>query len=78
MSRVTAASSVGAVVVVAFCVTLLWLAGHEVRASDLVMVMFGMLASKFGTVVDFYFGSSASSRAKDATISGLAARKEDQ
>ena len=33
--------------------------------SDLLKILLGVLASKFGTVVDFYLGSSIGSRLKD-------------
>ena len=71
MSPPSAGTLVGVAVVFAFGGALLWIAGHDVKASDLALVMFGMLASKFGTIVDFYFGSSAPSHAKDATIDAL-------
>lgn len=51
-------------------VCLLLLLGYSIDVSmrDVAMVMLGMLASKYGTVVDFHYGSSAGSAAKDQII----------
>lgn len=38
--------------------------------SPAVLVLIGTLGAKFGTVVDFYHGSSKGSQDKDAVISG--------
>jgi hypothetical protein len=40
------------------------------------LVIIGQLSMKFGTVVDYHYGSSAGSSAKDATIQEL--KKKDQ
>jgi hypothetical protein len=41
-------------------------------ASALVNMAFGFLGAAFGAVVTFYYGSSASSQTKDATINQMA------
>lgn len=41
--------------------------------SELLGVLLGIAASKSGTIVDYYFGSSAGSAAKDAVNAQLAA-----
>jgi uncharacterized RDD family membrane protein YckC len=41
---------------------------------DVVLALAGVLASSFSTVVGFYFGSSRSSQAKDATITSLTSK----
>jgi len=40
-------------------------------AGTLLTAMVGMLVAKIGTMVDFYFGSSATSKQKDDTIQKL-------
>ena len=40
--------------------------------NDALLLMLGTLGAAFGAIVSFYFGSSASSKAKDATIGKLA------
>lgn len=39
--------------------------------TTLAQVLAGVIAGKFGTVVDYFLGSSASSKAKDDTITNL-------
>ena len=41
-------------------------------AGTLLTAMVGMLVTKIGTMVDFYFGSSKSAKEKDETIANLA------
>lgn len=42
--------------------------------SEVLLVMLGALAAAFGQVVSYWVGSSASSSAKDATISTMAVK----
>ena len=42
--------------------------------SEVLLVMLGALAAAFGQVVSYWVGSSASSSAKDATISNMASK----
>lgn len=42
--------------------------------SEVLLVMLGALAAAFGQVVSYWVGSSASSSAKDATISTMATK----
>ena len=41
---------------------------------DLMNIMLGSLAASFGAVVQYWVGSSAGSRDKDATVAALAGR----
>jgi hypothetical protein len=44
---------------------------RSVTESPIVSVMLGALGAGFGSVLNYYFGSSANSRAKDVTINSL-------
>jgi uncharacterized membrane protein YeaQ/YmgE (transglycosylase-associated protein family) len=51
-----------------FAIPFMPIDGNE---KDIMLVLVGMVAAKFGSIIDFYFGSSSSSRTKDETISSL-------
>jgi hypothetical protein len=60
----------GAIVTVGFVLTLLfmlWKGGD----TTILSLMVGALVSKFGTIIDYGFGSSKSSASKDETIGNL-------
>lgn len=44
----------------------------DLSVKDLLLILFGILASKFGSVVDFYMGSSVGSKHANETLSQLA------
>lgn len=56
---------------VAICVLVLM--GNTIADSmeKVALIIIGQLSMKFGTVVDFFYGSSHSSQAKDQTISDM-------
>ena len=48
----------------------------DVSVKDVALVLVGQLAAKFGTVVDYHYGSSEGSNAKTQALADLA--KKDQ
>lgn len=48
--------------------------GVPAQGGDAMLVMLGALGTAWGAVVNFYFGSSASSRSKDAALAHAATR----
>jgi hypothetical protein len=59
-------NATGAVVVLGFMGTLLFVLAHyNVELKEVALVLVGVLAGKFGTVVDYQYGSSAGSARKD-------------
>jgi len=46
----------------------------DISTRELALMLLGVLTSKFGTVVDFWLGSSAGSRSKDSKPSDLISR----
>lgn len=58
--------AVGGFVVV--CMMVLRGVAIEPSMKDVALVLVGQLSGKFGTVVDYHYGSSAGSAAKDQTI----------
>ncbi len=57
---------IGTVVVLGFMGTLLFVLAHyDVSLKEVALVLVGVLAGKFGTVVDYQYGSSAGSARKD-------------
>ena len=56
---------------VAVCIIVLKGGVIDVSMKELGLVLIGQLSMKFGTVVDYFFGSSAGSAAKDQSISDL-------
>lgn len=69
---------VGFLAVAGFCaVCILVLNGGAIESSmkDVGLVLLGQLSMKFGTVVDYFYGSSAGSAAKDKTIEDLSGNK---
>jgi hypothetical protein len=60
-------------VIVSFVGTLAWVMhwGLAVSAEDVVMIMIGALGAKFGSVVDYFVGSSAGSKNKSDTIDAM-------
>jgi hypothetical protein len=67
---------VALIVMAAFAVALLWIMkwGIADTAKDVVMIMIGVLGAKFGSVVDYFVGSSAGSRNKSDTIDAIVAK----
>ena len=53
---------------VAVCVIVLRGGVIDVTMKELALVLIGQLSMKFGTVVDYHYGSSAGSAAKDAAL----------
>lgn len=45
--------------------------GVKVNDNNALLILLGSLGTSWGAVINFYFGSSQSSQAKDATISNL-------
>lgn len=57
---------IGTVVVLGFMGTLLFVLAHyNVELKEVALVLVGVLAGKFGTVVDYRYGSSMGSARKD-------------
>ena len=54
-------------------VCIIVLRGGEIVPSmkDVGLVLLGQLSMKFGTVIDYYYGSSSGSKEKDATIADI-------
>lgn len=54
-------------------VCIIVLRGGEIVPSmkDVGLILLGQLSMKFGTVIDYYYGSSSGSKEKDAVITGL-------
>lgn len=44
----------------------------DLSVKDLLLILFGILASKFGSVVDYYMGSSSGSKHANETLSAIA------
>lgn len=64
----------GGIVVLGFMGTLLFVLAHyNVDLKDVALVLVGNLSAKFGTVVDYQYGSSAGSARKDE----ISARKDE-
>jgi hypothetical protein len=66
------ADLLGLIVIVSFaavCVLMFRGGAIDVSVKDVALVLVGQLGAKFGTVVDYHFGSSAGSAAKDQTLS---------
>lgn len=61
--------AVGGFVVV--CIIVLRGGVIDVSMKEVGLVLIGQLSMKFGTVVDYFFGSSAGSAAKDQAITDL-------
>jgi hypothetical protein len=66
---------VSALVVGGFIATTAFVVVHGVNESPIALTVLGALVAKFGTVVDYWLGSSSSSRAKDAVIAGQGGQK---
>jgi hypothetical protein len=56
---------------VAVCIIVLRGGVIDQSMKELGLVLIGQLSMKFGTVVDYFFGSSAGSAAKDQAITDL-------
>jgi len=67
----------GALIVVGFFTLLITLVYREVpsKNNDLLNLIVGALIGSFSTIVNYVFGSSASSAKKDETISNIASNK---
>ena len=61
---------IGAIVFAGFFWSVLRLMGQEVPAAnrDSLMLLLGVLSAKFGTVVDYFFGSSKGSADKSEAL----------
>ncbi len=57
---------------IAVCVIVLKGGVIEISMKDVGLILVGMLASKFGTVVDYHYGSSAGSTMKDQAAADAA------
>lgn len=57
---------------VAVCVLLLVGGVIDITMKELALIVIGQLSMKFGTVVDYHYGASASGAAKDQTIADTA------
>jgi len=62
------APSVSAIVLVGFIALVLWAAAKGIVDNPVTTLLLGHISAKFDTVVDYWCGSSASSREKDSTI----------
>lgn len=60
---------------VAVCVIVLRGGVIDATMKELGLVLVGQLSMKFGTVVDYFFGSSAGSTAKDQSIKELSKKE---
>jgi hypothetical protein len=61
--------------IVALLCAILWLVSQgsiEDAMRDIAMMLVGIVVAKFGTVFDFWFGSSDGSKKKDDAIATLA------
>lgn len=65
---------VGLMVILALCLQALFT--HEVPTGnkDALLVVIGMLTTKIGTIVDFFYGNSDTNKKQTETISTLAAK----
>lgn len=65
---------IGLLVILALCLQALF--QHEVPSGnkDALLVVIGMLTTKIGTIVDFFFGNSDTNKRQVETISTLAER----
>jgi hypothetical protein len=70
---------IGGIVVSGFFVFLWRMFGTVIppEMHDLVIVFVTMLAREFGTIVDYFFGSSAGSTEKDSALTEHMLRKEE-
>jgi membrane protein YqaA with SNARE-associated domain len=69
---------VSTLVVAGFVILVSVLALHAIAESTLMVTMCGILSQKFGTVVDYYLGSSMGEAVKSAQISHLIGQPGDQ
>ena len=57
-----------------FAATFYALSVEELRNKDILNILVGGLTASVAAVIQYWFGSSAGSRAKDETVRSLAAR----
>jgi len=62
------APSVSAIVLVGFIALVLWAVAKGIVDNPITTLLLGHVSAKFDTVVDYWCGSSASSKDKDSTI----------
>jgi len=66
----------GVIVTLGFVATLLYMLAKG-GDTTILSLMVGALVSKFGTIIDYGFGSSKSSASKDETIGNLVQKAPD-